>query len=59
MSNHITLLTKELKLKEKEFKECNVKCNKLEKENQEHKEMIKFMEKQKHLLRKNIRKQEN
>ena len=48
MSNCITLLTKELTLKTKESKECNRKCSMLEKRNQEQKEVIRSMEKQKH-----------
>ena len=47
MNNRITSLTNELKLKTIEFKECDVKYSKLEKNNQKLREMIKSMEKQK------------
>ena len=47
MNNRITSLTNEHKLKTIEFKECDVKYSKLENNNQELREMIKSMEKQK------------
>ena len=47
MNNRITSLTNKLKLKTIEFKECDVKYSKLENNNQELREMIKSMEKQK------------